>query len=94
MGMREETLWELKQAAKWSLGVDERRLAIETMAKTYREAAIHALLEIKETAVHEEIRQACLDAIKSVGAASQKETERQKPKAKTKRKKAPVNGKK
>ena len=94
LGIREETLWELKQAAKWSLGIDERRHAIETMARTYREGAIHALLEIKDTVVHDEIRQACMDAIKSVGSLSATETEQEKPKTRTKRNKAAADGKK
>jgi hypothetical protein len=81
MNGREDTFWELKQAAKWSLGLSERRRAINELAKTYRGGAIHALLEIKNTAVHEEIRQACMDAIKSVAS---KATTRSKPKKKAK----------
>ena len=60
------SLWELKQAAKWSRGIDERRRAVEEMAKTYREGAVNALAEIKITAVHDEIRMACIEAIRSV----------------------------
>lgn len=90
---KEDTLWELKQAAKWSLGLMERRDAIEQMARTYREGAIHALLEIKNTTVHDEIRQACIDAIKSVGSSRNLEAKPRKPKVKAKRKKAASRGK-
>ena len=67
MEREKPTLWELKQAAKWARELEERRRAIEQMARTYQKEAIHALDEVRNTAVHDEIRRACLDAIRKVG---------------------------
>jgi hypothetical protein len=71
---RDYDLWELKQAAKWSLDLSERIRAIEQLRNNFGEQAIEALSEIKETAVHDEIRSYCIEALKNAGRASVKET--------------------
>src|SRR5262249_51219486 len=84
----EETLWELKQAAKWSLGVEDRVRAVKEIARAYRGQGIPTLAEISVTAVHGEIRAACEEAIRSVGASNPQAPKRGRPAIKSRRKKA------
>lgn len=64
--------WELKEAAKWSLALDERKKAVAELISTYGEAALQVLSEIKDITVHDEIRKICMEAIMS---AEKKDTE-------------------
>lgn len=65
MSFSNEKFWELKQAAKWSLHVHEKKKAIAQLLDDYGRGALPALSEIRETTVYEEIKKACADAIKS-----------------------------
>lgn len=65
MSFNDEKFWELKQAAKWSLQMHEKKRAIAKLLDDYGRGALPALSEIRETTVYEEIRKACADAIKS-----------------------------
>jgi len=65
----DERFWELKESAKWSLDVRERRQAIEELASSYGRNAIEAISEIKDVSAYDEIRNACIAAIKSASRA-------------------------
>jgi hypothetical protein len=62
---RDERYWQLKESAKWSLEVDERRRAIRALARGYGRDAIQAIEEIKDVSAYDEIKRACIEAIKS-----------------------------
>jgi hypothetical protein len=67
--LKDEKLWELKEAAKWSLSIEERKKAISDLVINYGENALEALSEVKDTTVHEEIKKACIEAIMSAKKA-------------------------
>jgi hypothetical protein len=77
MSLSDARLWELKQTAKWSWDIEERKKAITDIAHDYGEEAIGVLSEIKDTTVYEEIRRACIDAITSAGKARDDPPEKQ-----------------
>lgn len=60
-----DRLWELKESAKWSLDVHERKQAIRELANTYGPEALKSIAEIRDVAAYGEIRKACIEAIKS-----------------------------
>jgi hypothetical protein len=60
------TLFELKEKAKWSTDPEEKKVAIKELS-TYGENAISELQEIMSITAYEEIRNACAEAIKSMG---------------------------
>lgn len=60
-----DRFWELKESAKWSLDVSERKNAIKQLAEYYGQDAIQSIAEIRDVAAYDEIRQACADAIKA-----------------------------
>lgn len=64
MARLDDAFWELKESAKWSLDVNERRRAIRQMANTYGKEAIQSIAEIRNVAAYDEIRNACIEAIK------------------------------
>lgn len=66
MTTKDERFWELKQAAKWASSVDERKKAVGDLSRNYGQDAIQALSEIRDVTVYEEIKQLCIDAIRSV----------------------------
>ena len=61
-----KTSFELKQKAKWFRDPEEKKAAIKELS-TYGENAISELQEIMSITAYEEIRNACAEAIKSVG---------------------------
>ncbi|GEM_PF-1921712 len=86
---RDERYWQLKESAKWSLEVDERRRAIKELASGYGRDAIQAIEEVKDVSAYDEIKRACIEAIKSVKKAHSPATHRKKKKSRkaaTKRK--------
>lgn len=71
LSFKDERFWELKEAAKWSLDIKERKRAISELTEGYGAIALPALSEIKDTTVYEEIRSACIEAIKSANRKNQ-----------------------
>ena len=69
----DDTIYELKESAKWSLDVDERKKAIRILAG-YGPAAVKSIAEVRNVAVYDEIKVACVETIKaaSAGSASRK----------------------
>lgn len=65
-----DRFWELKESAKWSLDVSERKNAIKQLAEYYGQDAIQSIAEIRDVAAYDEIRQACADAIKAAASTS------------------------
>jgi hypothetical protein len=62
-------LYELKESAKWSLDVDERKKAIRLLA-SYGPGAIQSIKEIKDIAAYDEVKKACIEAIKTASGQS------------------------
>ncbi len=60
-----DRFWKLKESAKWSLDMNERRQAIEELAGSYGKEALQAILEIKDVTAYDEIKKACAEAIRS-----------------------------
>ncbi len=60
-------LYELKETAKWSHNADERRSAVNQLA-TKGPSALPQLEEILKITAYDDIKIACLEAIKVVGA--------------------------
>jgi hypothetical protein len=85
---RDERYWQLKESAKWSLEVDERRRAIRELARGYGRDAIQAIEEIKDVSAYDEIKRACIEAIKSAKSEHSPVMHRKKKKSRkaTKRK--------
>lgn len=61
------TLFELKEKAKWSTDLKEKKAAIKELS-THGEDAITELQEIMNTTAYEDIKNACAEAIKSMRA--------------------------
>lgn len=59
------TLFELKEKAKWSTDPKEKKAAIKELS-THGEDAIYELQEIMNITAYEDIRNACVEAIKSM----------------------------
>jgi hypothetical protein len=78
---RDERYWQLKESAKWSLEVDERRRAIRELVSGYGMDAIQAIEEVKDVSAYDEIKRACIEAIKSAKNAHSPVMRRKKKKA-------------
>src|SRR5688500_6630534 len=59
------TLFELKEKAKWSSDPEEKKAAIKELS-THGDNAISALQEIMSITAYEDIKSACVEAIKSM----------------------------
>jgi hypothetical protein len=86
-----EKIKELKLAAKWSTDSAEKKKAIAELSKYGREA-LPAIEEVLGVTAYDDVRAACLEAIKSAGRSNQnnaaaKKAERHSPKKKHKGKK-------
>ena len=80
MSRVDDTFYELKESAKWSLDVDERKRAIRTLAG-YGPIAIQSIAEIKDVAAYDEIKRACIEAIQTAsGGSASRKTRRSKAK--------------
>ncbi len=82
----DERFWQLKESAKWSLDVDERRRAIAELASSYGREAIQAISEVRDVAAYDEIKSACIAAIKSAGRSHEPALKTRKHRAKIARK--------
>jgi hypothetical protein len=67
------TLFELKEKAKWSSDPEEKKAAIKELS-THGENAISELQEIMSITAHEDIKNACAEAIKSMRVHGKVET--------------------
>lgn len=72
------SLWDLKEAAKWSNNPQERKEAVTRLSARGAEA-LPSLDEIMSVTAYEDIRTACIEAIKSFkkaeGHAGEKKAE-------------------
>ena len=73
-------IFELKETAKWSSKVDEKRNAISELAGLGTET-VSTLEEIRSVEVNDEIRQLCAEAIRKARGA--KEANQKEPEKKT-----------
>jgi hypothetical protein len=60
-----ESIWELKETAKWARNPIEKKVAIKTLA-TRGDEALPSLEEILAVTAYDEIKTICEEAIKSV----------------------------
>lgn len=58
-------MWNLKETAKWSSNPEERKAAVQSLSAR-GEAAMPSLEEIMSVTAYEEVKAACIEAIKSV----------------------------
>ncbi|MGI0037811.1 MAG: hypothetical protein ACRD99_05585 [Nitrososphaera sp.] len=66
MARLDNRFWELKEAAKWSLDVNERKESIRMLAEYYGPQAVQSIAEIRDVAAYDEIRRVCIEAIRAV----------------------------
>lgn len=57
-------MWDLKEAAKWSRTPEEKKQAIKKLS-THGKDAVQSLEEIMNITAYDDIRTACMEAIKS-----------------------------
>ena len=65
MAAVDDRFWELKESAKWSLDVNERKHAIRQLAESYGLEAIQSIAEIRDISAYDDIKKACIEAIKA-----------------------------
>ncbi len=63
--MTDKSLWELKEQAKWSNNPQERKDAVTKLSARGAEA-LPSLDEIMSVTAYEDIRAACIEAIRSL----------------------------
>jgi hypothetical protein len=80
--MMDDRFWKLKESAKWSLSLDEKRQAVEQLASSYGKDAIETILEIKDVTAYDEVKRACIEAIKSAARETSNESSQGKNKTK------------
>lgn len=84
-----EKIKELKLAAKWATDSAEKKKAIAELSKYGREA-LPAIEEVLGVTAYDDVKAACIEAIKSAGRSSQKNDapakNARRPSAKKKRK--------
>ena len=68
MARLDDTFWELKEEAKWSLDVNERKKSIRMLADYYGPDAVQSIAEIRDVAAYDEIKRACIEAIRAVSS--------------------------
>lgn len=73
--MSDRSIWELKESAKWSTDLQERKDALTKLSARGAEA-LPSLEEILSVTAYDDIRDMCVEAIKSLkkmgGTAEQK----------------------
>ena len=57
--------YELKEKAKWSRDMEEKKMAIRELS-SHGEKALPSLEEIRNVTAYEDIRLACIEAIRSI----------------------------
>lgn len=86
----QDRLHELKEDAKWASSVDGQIRAVRELG-ALGEAALPSLEEVLQVSVRDEIKQCCIEAIRSLarnGKADASKTEKKAPKSKKARRKA------
>jgi len=73
--MSDKTAFELKEKAKWSADPEEKKAAIRELM-TYGETAIPQLEEILKVTAYDDIKAACIKAIKGILASSKERGDR------------------
>jgi hypothetical protein len=63
--MFDSSMWELKEAAKWSSNGQEKKEAITKLSARGPEA-LSSLQEILDVTAYEDVKAACVEAIKSI----------------------------
>jgi hypothetical protein len=63
-------IWELEQTAKWSHSLREKKMAIKEMS-LHGELAIPYLDEVMNVTTYDEIKAACIEAIKAIKEKNQ-----------------------
>jgi hypothetical protein len=81
----DDRFWELKEEAKWSLDVKERKKSIRMLADFYGPDAVQSIAEIRDVAAYDEIRKACIEAIRAVSSHSSPKKTRKSGGAKAKK---------
>jgi hypothetical protein len=77
-GEEEKTIRELKEVAKWSRSQQEMKTAINELAAR-GEIALPVLEEVLNVTAHEDIKAACIEAIKAIkGKEERREEEEEK----------------
>lgn len=67
-------IWELEQTAKWSHSLREKKIAIKELS-FHGELAIPYLDEVMSVTTYDEIKAACIEAIKAIKEKSQPQQE-------------------
>jgi hypothetical protein len=75
-GKEEKTIRELKEMAKWSRSQQEMKTAINELAAR-GEIALPVLEEILNVTAHEDIKAACIEAIKAVKGKKERKEEKE-----------------
>lgn len=70
--LSDKSVWELKETAKWSSSPQERKEAVTKLSARGAEA-LPSLDEIMSVTAYDDIRAACIEAIKSYRKADSKE---------------------
>jgi hypothetical protein len=84
----DDKFWELKESAKWSLDVNERKHAIRQLAESYGPEATQSIAEIRDISAYDDIKKVCIEAIKAASIRRPGEkTNKSLPKKAKKRKK-------
>lgn len=58
-------IWQLKETAKWADDPEAKKIAISKLS-THGDNALSVLEEIMNVTTHEQIKAACIDAIKAI----------------------------
>lgn len=66
-----ERIRQLKLTAKWSADNNEKKQAISQLIN-YGDMALPAIQEVLTITVYDDVKQACIEAIRSLGGAAQK----------------------
>lgn len=66
-----ERIRQLKLTAKWSADNNEKKQAISQLIN-YGDMALPAIQEVLNITVYDDVKQACIEAIRSLGGAAQK----------------------
>ena len=81
----DDRFWELKESAKWSLDVNERKHAIRQLAESYGLEAIQSIAEIRDISAYDDIKKACIEAIKAASIRRPAEKTKKSPAKRSKK---------